>query len=135
MLYRKYRRRRFLRHALSAPIIYSALVAFVILDLWIELYHRTCFPLYGIPYVKRSDYIRIDRQKLKYLNLLEKMNCMYCGYGNGLLHYVSTIAGETEKYWCGIRHNEGKGFHAPEHHASFLAFGDKEGFKQIGKNN
>lgn len=70
------------RHLLSAPFIYAPFPFLVILDLVIEIYHRICFKLYRLPYVKRSDYIIIDRHKLAYLNLIEKINCCYCGYGN-----------------------------------------------------
>ena len=39
-------------------------------DILVEIYHRICFPLYGMAYVKRSQYIRItDREKLPYLSL------------------------------------------------------------------
>ena len=62
------------------------------IDLLLEIYHRICFLLYKLPYVKRSTYIKIDRQKLSYLNWLEKLNCMYCSYANGLFHYASIIA-------------------------------------------
>ena len=75
--------------------------------------------------------IRIDRQKLKYLNIMEKLNCMYCGYANGLLNYARVISGETERYWCGIKHKSGDGFNEPEHHKDFLEYGDEEGFRAI----
>jgi hypothetical protein len=45
---------------------------------------------------------------------------MYCGYGNGLLHYASQIAGATETYWCNIHHEQDEGYLAPEHHQHFL---------------
>ncbi|MFC1623054.1 hypothetical protein ACFL16_01500 [Patescibacteria group bacterium] len=118
---------------LSAPFIFSMIIPFVILDFFIEIYHRICFPLYRISYVKRSRYIRIDRHKLAYLNLLDKFYCVYCGYGNGLLHYASIIAGRTEKYWCGIRHKRSEDFVEPAHHKSFLEHGDEESLKSLLK--
>ena len=76
----------------------------------------------------------MDRQKLKYLTFLEKIWCSYCGYANGLLAYAVTIAGETEKHWCGIKHIK-KGhedtFIEHPHQKNFLEYGDKEGYKQI----
>lgn len=113
------------------PFIYSVTIPLVIFDIWLEVYHRICFAAYGLPYVKRSQYIRIDRQKLKYLNIIEKLNCMYCGYANGLLHYSSIIAGETEKYWCGIKHKKDNGFIEPAHHNEFIEYGDEEAFRGI----
>ncbi|MFN8115287.1 MAG: hypothetical protein U0W65_04195 [Bacteroidia bacterium] len=113
------------------PVIYSLIIPIVVLDIWVEVYHRICFWAYGIPYVKRSEYIKIDRHKLSYLDAFEKLNCMYCGYVNGLLHYVSTIAGETEKYWCGIKHQQDPKFHAPAHHKDFLEYGDAEAYRKL----
>lgn len=107
-------------HILTAPFIYSLIVPFVLLDLFLEIYHRICFPIYDIPYIKRSAHIRIDRHKLSFLSPIEKVHCMYCGYCNGLIHYASKIAGETEKYWCGIHHELQDDFQSPAHHKDFL---------------
>jgi hypothetical protein len=92
------------RNVLSAPIIYSMLVPFLLFDLWLTVHHSVCFRLYGIPRVKRSDYAAVDRQHLAYLNFFEKLNCMYCGYANGLLAYAREITSRTEQYWCPIKH-------------------------------
>lgn len=124
---------RFFRHLISASFIYSMTIPFVIFDVWLEIYHRICFPCYGLPYVKRKNYIRIDRQKLKYLNILDKLNCMYCGYTNGLINYARIIAGETEKYWCGIKHKPCGGFQEPGHHKDYLEYGDEDAFRAISK--
>jgi hypothetical protein len=114
----------------TSPFIYMMIGPLFILDIFLEIYHHVCFPAYGLEYVKRSEYIRIDRHKLKYLTLWEKLNCVYCGYANGLLHYASEIAGRTEKYWCGIKHHEGGEFKAPEHHKEFLPYGDEAAFRE-----
>ncbi len=58
-------------------------------DLFISVYQAVCFPVYGIPKVRRKDYIAIDRNQLRYLNALEGFNCLYCSYGNGILAYVA----------------------------------------------
>ena len=42
-----------------------------------------CFPIYGIPRMRRSDDLVFDREDLHYLNAIEKFNCFYCSYGNG----------------------------------------------------
>ena len=113
------------------PLIYSLTFPLIILDVWVEIYHRICFLAYGIPYVKRQSYIKIDRHKLSYLNFYEKLNCMYCGYANGLLHYVSAIAGETEKYFCGIKHQSDPDFMEPPHHKYFVEYGDEEAYRNL----
>lgn len=115
----------FWRNAIAVPFILLMIVPVVLLDIFLELYHRVCFRLYGIPYVKRSEYIRIiDRAKLPYLKWYEKFNCAYCGYTNGLLHYASVIAGKTESYWCAITHLEERGYIPSEHEKNFAKYGD-----------
>jgi len=119
------------RNAVAAPFIWLMIVPAVILDVFLEIYHRICFPLYGIPYVKRSQYIRItDRTKLPYLKWYEKFNCAYCGYVNGLLHYASVIAGITESYWCGIAHLEERGYTPTEHEKDFAKYGNEAALRR-----
>lgn len=74
----------------SMPIIWAPFPALLVLDIVAEFYHHACFPIYGIPKVKRSEYILIiDRNELAYLHWYEKLGCMYCGYVNGLLLYLT----------------------------------------------
>lgn len=116
------------------PFIFGLAIPMSILDFFVEIYHHITFPLYGIPMVKRSNYIRIDRQKLSYLSIFNKIGCVYCGYVNGFAAYLVRIAGDTEKYWCGIKHQEGKGFIPQPHQKDFLPYNDKKAFKDfIGK--
>jgi hypothetical protein len=86
-----------------------------------------CFPLYRIPKVKRSDYFVFDRTHLAYLNLLEKVNCAYCSYGNGLIAYCREIFGRTEQYWCPIKHARGV-LHAHPHYHGFVDYGDAQNY-------
>ena len=74
-----------LRNLLTTPIIYSLALPFLLLDAWVTAYQWVCFPIYGIDRVRRSRYLVIDRHKLRYLNAIEKANCVYCGYANGVL--------------------------------------------------
>jgi hypothetical protein len=78
------------------------------MDLSLWIYQTVCFPIYKIPKVKRSDHIIFDRHYLKYLNFLERLNCDYCSYFNGLSSYAMEIAGRTEQYWCPIKHASGR---------------------------
>ena len=124
---------RFLRESrilnlLTAPVIYSMIVPIALLGLWITLYQAVCFRAYGIALVRRSTYIVIDRQHLAYLNSIEKLNCVYCGYANGVFAYVREIAGRTEQYWCPIRH--AKRVRVPHaHYRHFIDYGDAEGYR------
>ena len=130
MEYKKYPE-RFWRHTFSMPFIYFMIIPLVLFDLCLEVYHQVCFRLYKIPVVKRSQYIKIDRHKLSYLIWYEKIYCAYCGYANGLMHYASVIAGETEKYWCGIKHAKDPNFIPPEHQKDFLEYGDVKGYRNL----
>ncbi|MDZ4369130.1 MAG: hypothetical protein U0987_19245 [Afipia sp.] len=114
---------------LTAPVIYSLIVPLVLLDICVSIYHAVCFPAYGIEKVKRSDYLVFDRGHLAYLNALEKLNCAYCSYANGLIAYVREIAGRTEAYWCPIKHAK-KAAGAHEHYLNFVAFGDAEAYRR-----
>ncbi len=89
---------------LTAPFIYALILPLALLDLFVSLYQAACFPVYGIPKVPRHSYIVIDRQQLAYLNGLQKLNCVYCGYANGLIAWVREVASRTEAYWCPIKH-------------------------------
>jgi transcription elongation factor Elf1 len=124
--------RKRLLHSLSVPFIYGALIGFVVLDVLLELYHRTSFPLYGLQYVKRRRYIRIDRHRLKYLGVRQRFNCLYCGYASGVIAYAREITAITEKYWCGIKHKNDPGalFHAPDYHKDFLPYGNRHAFQE-----
>ena len=112
---------------LTAPLIYGVAVPLVFLDLVVSLYQALCFPVYGIEKARRGDYIVFDRHRLQYLNGLEKLNCVYCSYGNGLLAYVSEIASRTEAHWCPIKHAQRL---AATHrrYPDFAEYGDADGY-------
>ena len=116
-----------LSHVLTAPVIYSLILPFALLDAFVTVYQAVCFRAYGIPRVRRADHIRIDRHQLAYLNALQKLNCVYCGYCNGLISYVREIASRTEAYWCPIKH-AGPVRHPHDRYAQFLDYGDAERF-------
>jgi len=131
MNYKKYQSQRVWLHLLTMPFIWAPLIALLLLDIFVTIYQFICFPIYKIEKVKRSEYILVmDRNKLKYLNFLEKLSCMYCGYGNGFLLYAKEIAGRTEKYWCGIKHAEKPGFKPQLDQAErdFAKYGDEADF-------
>jgi hypothetical protein len=114
-------------NALTAPVIYSMVVPVAILDAAFTVYQWTCFSVYGIARVSRGKYIVIDRQHLGYLNAIEKLNCMYCGYANGVFAYVREIAARTEQYWCPIRHaTQIRGAHG--RYREFVDYGDADGY-------
>ena len=118
------------KHIISAPFIYGMIIPFIIMDIGLFIYQNICFRLYNIPLVKRSEYIVFDRQHLKYLNFLDRFNCLYCSYWNGILSYGVEIAGRTEKYWCPIKHaKRTKTLHTWQKH--FADYGDSDGFREV----
>ncbi|MCC7016745.1 MAG: hypothetical protein IT564_06035 [Rhodospirillales bacterium] len=114
---------------LTAPVIYAMLIPIALLDLSLFIYQHVCFPVYGIKRVPRSDFIAWDRHHLGYLNLIEKLNCDYCGYATGVVAYAREIGSRTEAYWCPIKHAEAV---KPPHsrYYEFLEYGDAEGFRR-----
>jgi hypothetical protein len=114
---------------LTAPIIYSGMIPFMLLDLFLTVYQGICFPVYGVPKARRADYIIFDRARLKYLNLLERINCAYCSYGNGVLAYGVEIAARTEQHWCPIKHAQR--MRAPHsRYSHFFDYGDAERYRK-----
>lgn len=127
-LFRFLARSRFLV-VLTAPVIYAGWIPFLLLDLFVTIYQHVCFPVYRIPKVRRADYVVLDRQDLPYLNLIEKFNCFYCSYGNGVAAYAREIAARTEQYWCPIKHARRlRGAH--ERYPNFFDYGDAEAYRQ-----
>lgn len=115
-------------HIVTAPVIYSLAIPVLLLDAWASLYQAICFRAYRIPRVKRSDHVVFDRGALAYLNWIEALNCLYCGYANGVLAYVREIGSRTEQYWCPIKH----ALHIADPHRryfEFLDYGDAAGYR------
>jgi hypothetical protein len=123
-----YIRRARILTILTAPVIYAVIVPLVLLDLFVSIYQFICFPVYGIEKVRRRDYFVFDRHHLAYLNFIEKFNCAYCSYGNGLVAYVREIFARTEQYWCPIKHAR-RVIGAHDNYRRFLDYGDAEAFR------
>ena len=113
---------------LTAPVIYSLIIPFVLLDLFVMAYQAICFPIYKIPKVRRRDYLVFDRHHLAYLNIIEKVNCAYCSYGNGAIAFAREVAARTEVYWCPIKHAR-RVLGPHPHYVGFADFGDAAGFR------
>jgi len=118
-----------IKHIFSAPIIWAVLFPAILLDITVTLYQAICFPIYGIPKVKRTDFIVFDRHYLNYLNIIEKINCAYCSYFNGVIAYILEIAGRTEQFWCPVKHARNiSALHSRYQH--FLDYGDAKSYRQ-----
>jgi hypothetical protein len=125
---------RYLREAhpfnvFTAPVIYAGFFPLLFLDLFVTLYQAVCFPVYGIPKARRSEYLVFDRADLPYLNTLEKFHCFYCSYANGLAAYFREVAARTEQYWCPIKHAR----RIRDRHSRyprFFEYGDAESYRK-----
>ncbi|MEA3433520.1 MAG: hypothetical protein U9R13_02970, partial [Campylobacterota bacterium] len=93
-----------LLHLLASPLVYAMVIPAILFDIILFVYQQVIFRIFKFKFIKRSDYIIFDRQYLGYLNCIEKLNCMYCSYFNGLMQYASAIASRTELYFCPIKH-------------------------------
>lgn len=113
---------------LTTPVIWFCIVPAIFLDAVASIFQFICFRVYTIPNVKRSDYILIDRHSLRYLNPIEKINCVYCGYFNGVIAYVQEIAARTEQFWCPIKHAGKPGSIHSRYH-KFFEYGDGEEYR------
>ena len=113
----------------SAPVVYAVLVPLVLLDLFVVAYQFVCFPLYGMARVRRRDYLVFDRSHLAYLNVIEKANCAYCSYANGLASFVKEVVGRTEQYWCPIKHAR-RLLQAHPYYRDFADYGDADAYRQ-----
>ncbi len=113
---------------LVAPVIYSLIVPLAALDAWVTLYQAVCFPIYGIAKAERALFIVCDRGGLRYLNWIERLNCDYCAYANGVVAYAREVAARTEQYFCPIKNARSRAG-AHERYRDFLDFGDAAGFQ------
>jgi hypothetical protein len=113
---------------ITAPLIYSLIIPFVLLDVFVSLYQLISCPVFGIARVRRGNYLVLDRGQLVYLNAIEKINCAYCSYANGLIAYVRDVASLTEQYWCPIKHAQ-RVSGAHERYRKFVDYGDAESYQ------
>jgi hypothetical protein len=130
----KFKLLRYMREArplavLTAPVIYALIVPLALLDAMVSLYQAICFPVYGIAKAARGDYFVFDRHRLAYLNAVEKLNCVYCSYANGVIAYAREVASRTEQYWCPIKHAR-RLRAAHERYHRFVDFGDAEAYRR-----
>lgn len=85
--------------------------------------------MYRVNKVERASYILIDRHHLSYLNSIEKINCVYCGYVAGVIGYAREISARTEQYWCPIKHAH-KVLDPNRRYVRYADFGDGEKYHE-----
>jgi hypothetical protein len=71
----------------------------------------------------------LDRHELRYLNVMERLNCLYCSYANGLVAYLRHVAARTESYWCPIKH--ARRINDPHSlYGEFEEYGNADGYRE-----
>jgi len=115
--------------ALTTPLLYVCIFPMFLVDLVISIYHLVCFPIYGIPYVRRRDHFIFDRVFLPYLNIRDRIHCAYCSYANGLFAYLADIAARTEQRFCPIKHSHPPKFQHARYEL-FFDYGDAERYRR-----
>ena len=93
------------------------------------IYQWVCFPIYRIARVPRREYFVIDRHRLAFLNAIEKANCTFCSYANGVIADVCEVAARTEQYWCPIKHARAIAAPHVRYHL-FFDYGNAEGYRR-----
>lgn len=123
------RQRGLLRVWMVAPVIYAMIIPIVFLDLCASLYQAICFRAYGIKPVERKKYVLRVRRGVG-LPFIDRFNCTYCSYANGVAAYIRAILIETEKYWCPIKYQANRGFIAPHPQPGYANDGDEKALKR-----
>lgn len=116
-------------HLLTAPLIYAMVIPAIIFDVLLFIYQQIAFRIFKFEFIKRSNYMHFDHHYLGYLNAIEKLNCLYCSYFNGLMLYASAISGRTELYFCPIKHAK-KVIAQHKYYEEFLSYGDEEDYQE-----
>ncbi len=113
----------------TIPFIWAMMIPALLADISVTIYQYICFPIYKIPKVKRKDYVIMDRYNLFYLDKVEKINCWYCEYFNGVIAYVREVGARTEQFWCPIKHSKAlKDKHS--RYDNFFDYGDYKKYRE-----
>lgn len=123
--------KKLLYHILSVPFIWGLLVPVILLHISVFIYQAVAFRLYGIKRIQLRSYMNLDREKLSYLSLFDKFNCLYCSYANGVFAYVSEIGHHTEYYWCGVKHRNQPENPVFAYQDKFAAYGSKKEYDEV----
>ncbi|MGE3249652.1 MAG: hypothetical protein AB7L26_05410 [Hyphomonadaceae bacterium] len=93
------------------------------------LFQAVAFRLWGITRVSRRAHLLMDRHELAYLTPLQRLNCLYCSYANGVIAFARAVAAATEQYWCPIKHEDAPS--SPhERYQRFAPYGDGAGLAE-----
>jgi hypothetical protein len=117
---KKLRAKPLILRIIGTAMIWSALGPIIMADIFLVIYQAVYFSIQGIPKIKRSQYIVLDRWDLSKLTIAQKLSCIYCGYANGIAAWAKAVVNQTEVYSCAIKHK----YAAPgqEHQKEFAEY-------------
>ncbi len=84
--------------------IYPIVLFFLFTDFLIWWYQTIYFGILDIPKLPRHKYIIMGRYKLPGLSRMQRLNCGYCEYANGVIQWLKAVANQTEIYSCAIKY-------------------------------
>jgi len=122
-------------HVLSIPFIWLPFIPVILAHLAVSIYMNVAFRMYGLKPVRFFDFFVMDRQKLPYLSIIEKINCAYCSYANAVFMYMTEIGQRTEYYWCGIKHRNQPNNPVFAYQEKFAKYGSEDEYKQVRKKS
>jgi len=112
---------------ITVPILYLGIFVFALFDLFVMVYQYTCFRVYKIPIVQRSENFRFNKKELAELNLIQTINYLGISYTGGVIALARKVFAETERYWCPIKHAKKMlGYH--DLYDEFAEYGNAEEF-------
>lgn len=120
-------------HVISIPFIWLPFIPVLVAHIAVSIYMNVAFRMYGIKLVNFNDYFVMDRQKLPYLSIIEKINCGYCSYANAVFMYMAEVGQRTEYYWCGIKHHNQPDNPVFAYQSKFAKYGDEAEYKNVRK--
>lgn len=89
---------------IGAAVAYIMIVPALIAHVSAWIFQHIYFRILDIPPVKLHDHMVLDRWRLKHLNWIQRLNCAYCDYINGLASWLKAVVNRTEIYSCAIKH-------------------------------
>jgi hypothetical protein len=80
------------RCVVGGGTMYLSIPGFVLLNLTlvVALLQGLLAPLFGVPRVRWADHVFMDRGRIARLYWLDRLNCQFCAYANGLCTMLNT---------------------------------------------
>lgn len=74
------------------------------IDVYTVIFQYVYFGIHHIPKLDRREYVVMDRHRLRGLSPTQKVNCVYCGYANGVAGFAKAVVEQMERFSCAVKH-------------------------------